>query len=93
VFLKLWSGDHRWFIAIRQAVCGGQQSVSEEKELQKLTDTERMKNTSIHVFAKTAFLVDVQQKAGELVLSISYCPSIIILETTFNLVHRKVWLL
>jgi hypothetical protein len=35
VFLKLWSGDHRWFIAIRQAVFGGQQSVSEEKELQK----------------------------------------------------------
>jgi hypothetical protein len=39
-----------------------------------------MKNTLINICAKTAFLVDYQQKAGELVFSINSCPSKIISE-------------
>jgi hypothetical protein len=42
-----------------------------------------MKNSTIHVCAKTAFLVDLQQKVGELVFSVS-CPKIIILEIALN---------
>jgi hypothetical protein len=33
---------------------------------------------------KLPLLVDLQQKVGELVLSIIYCPSTIILENTLN---------
>jgi hypothetical protein len=38
----------------------------------------------MHVCAKTALLVDLQQKVGELVLSITSCPIIIISENTSN---------
>jgi hypothetical protein len=41
-----------------------------------------MKNTSVHVYAKLLLLVDLQQKIGELVISVTSCPSIIILENT-----------
>jgi hypothetical protein len=51
-------------------VSGGPQAASEEKTLSKVvTDTEHMKNTSRHVL-KLPVLVDLQQKVGELVLSI-----------------------
>jgi hypothetical protein len=57
VFLKLWSA------AVLRVVRGSPQAVSEEKALQKIvSDTERMKNTPIHVCAKTAFLVDLQNR-------------------------------
>jgi hypothetical protein len=46
MFLKLWSA------AVRYWVRGSLKAVSEEKALQKLYDTERMKNTPIHVCAK-----------------------------------------
>jgi hypothetical protein len=47
-----------------------------------VSGTKRMKNTPIQVSAKTALLVDLQQKVCELVLSITSCSSIIILENT-----------
>jgi hypothetical protein len=43
-----------------------------------------MKNTPVRICAKTALLVDLQQKVGELVPSIAYCPTIIILESALN---------
>jgi hypothetical protein len=42
-----------------------------------------MKNTPIYVCAKTAFVVDLQQK-GELVLSVTSCPAINISENVLN---------
>jgi hypothetical protein len=38
---------------------------------------------------KLSLLIDLQQKAGELVFSITYCTSIITLEKCFILVYRK----
>jgi hypothetical protein len=49
-----------------------------------VSETERMKNTPIHVCAKTAFLDDLQQKVSELVPFTISCPSKIILENTLN---------
>jgi hypothetical protein len=43
-----------------------------------------MKNTLTHVCAKLPLLVDLQQEEGELVLPITYCPTIIILENALN---------
>jgi len=48
-----------------------------------VSGTELMKNTYMSVL-KLPFLADLQQKVGELVLSITSCPSIIILENTLN---------
>jgi hypothetical protein len=47
MFLKLWSA------AVRQVVCGtlGRKSIAKI-----VSDTERMKYTPIHVWAKTAFV-------------------------------------
>jgi hypothetical protein len=42
------------------------------------------KITPIHVCAKTAFAVDSQKNVGELILSITSCPTIIILENALN---------
>jgi hypothetical protein len=39
-----------------------------------------MKTIPTHVCARTALLADLQQKVGELILSITSCPSTIILE-------------
>jgi hypothetical protein len=45
--------------------------------------TEGMINTPIQVCAKKLpLVVDLQQKVGKLVLSITACPSVIILENT-----------
>jgi hypothetical protein len=49
-----------------------------------VSDTEEMKNKTIHVCAKTALLVYFQEKVGELILSTTSCPSIILLEHTVN---------
>jgi hypothetical protein len=80
-------------MAIYPVVRGGPQAVSEDKVIAKIvSDTEGMENTPIHVCAKTACFVDLQQKVGELVLSIISCPSIIISENTLNLCKEKMWL-
>jgi hypothetical protein len=51
VFIKLWSA------AVRPFVLGGPQAVLEEESLQKwYQDTELMRNTPIHVCAKTSFV-------------------------------------
>jgi hypothetical protein len=41
---------------------------------------------------KLPLLIDLQQKAGKLVVSITSCPSIIILENTLKKCVEKVWL-
>jgi hypothetical protein len=61
-------------------VYGGPQAVSEEKALQKLYNTEGIKTHPYVSVLKLSLLVDLQQKPGELVLSVPSCPSIIILE-------------
>jgi hypothetical protein len=78
-------------------VCGGPpgdpQAVSEEKALQKLYQT--LSKTKIHTYMsvlKLPLLVDLQQKVGKLVLSINACPSINILENTWNWCIEKMWL-
>jgi hypothetical protein len=43
-----------------------------------------MNTAPIHVCAKNFLLLDLQQKIGELVLSITSCPTIIILENDLN---------
>jgi hypothetical protein len=62
-------------------VRGGPQAVSEEITLQKIiSDTERVKIHPYMSVLKPPLLVDLQQKVGELVRSITFCSSIIILE-------------
>jgi hypothetical protein len=63
--------------AVRQVFRGGPQAVSERSTAKTVPGTERMKNTPIHVCAKTAFLVGLQQKVGELGLSMASRPSVI----------------
>jgi hypothetical protein len=73
-------------------VRGCSQALSEEESLAKIVpDTVGMKNTPICVCAKMPLLGDLQQKGGELVLSTTSCPSVI-LENTFKLVYEKMWL-
>jgi hypothetical protein len=43
-----------------------------------------MKNTPLHVCIKLPLLTDLQQKAGELVLSLTSYPLIINLENTLD---------
>jgi hypothetical protein len=67
---------------------GGLQTVSEEKALQKLYQT--LNEWKIHPYMsvlKLPSLVDLQYKIGEVVLSTTSCPSIIISENT--LVNKK----
>jgi hypothetical protein len=62
-------------------VRGSPQAVSEEKVLQKLYQT--LNKWKIHLYThvpKLSLLVDLQQKAGELDLSVTSCPTIIILK-------------
>jgi hypothetical protein len=59
--------------------------VSGTKALQELYQT--VNKLRIHPYMsvlKLPFLVDIQQKVGKLLLSITSCPSIIILENTLN---------
>jgi hypothetical protein len=42
---------------------------------------------------KLPLLVDLQQKEGELVLSITSCPSVIILENALKLMYKNVVIL
>jgi hypothetical protein len=81
VFFKLWSADHRWSPAVLQVVRGGSQAILEEKRLSIIIlDTERMKNTPIHICAKTVFFGWTSTESRRN----SSCPSIIILENTLN---------
>jgi hypothetical protein len=57
-----------------------------KKALQKLYQTQRIKIHPNLSVLKLPLLLDLQQKVCELVLSITSCPSIIILENTLNLV-------
>jgi hypothetical protein len=43
-------------------------------------NTKRMKNAPYMSVLKLSLLVDLQHKVAELIISITYCPSIIILE-------------
>jgi hypothetical protein len=64
--------------ASQTVVGGGLQAISHthtHKSIAKIvSDTERMKNTPIHVCTKLPLLVDHQQEVGELVLSVTTCP-------------------
>jgi hypothetical protein len=61
------------------------QAVSEEKSIAKIaSDTERIKVHPYMSVLKLPLLVDLQQKVDELGLSITSCPSIIMLENTLN---------
>jgi hypothetical protein len=70
VFLKVWSA------AVLQVVRGG---FKRTKIAKIVSDTERVKNTPYISLLRLSFLVDLQQKVGELVLSTSSWPSMIIL--------------
>jgi hypothetical protein len=59
--------------------------ISEEKTIAKIVlDTERMKVHPYMSVLKLPLLVDLQQKVGQLIISITTAPSIIILENTLN---------
>jgi hypothetical protein len=57
-----------------------------------VSDTEGMKNTPIHICAKTAFVSHLQQKVGKLVLSITSCISFIILYILYYIMPCHVML-
>jgi hypothetical protein len=60
-------------------------AISDEKALQKLYQT--LNEREIHTYMavlKLPLLVDLQQKIAQLVLSVTSCPTIIILENTLN---------
>jgi hypothetical protein len=60
-------------------------AVSEDKALQRMYQTlNEWKLCRYMSVLKLPLLVDLQQKVGELVLSITSCPAIIILESTLN---------
>jgi hypothetical protein len=66
-------------------VRGGPQAVSEAKALQKLCQTLNELKVHPHMSVKKLpLLVDLQLKVGALVLSITSCPSEMILENTLN---------
>jgi hypothetical protein len=59
-------------------VRGGLHAVSEKKISKTVSETERMKKT-VHICAETAFFwFDLKQKVGELILSITFCPTTIL---------------
>jgi hypothetical protein len=80
-YLALLRSASQTVVHGRLVVRGGPQAISEEKALQKLSHTERMKNT-----LKLPSLVDLQQK-GELVLSITSCPSVHYFRKFFELLY------
>jgi hypothetical protein len=59
-------------------------AVSEEKALQNCIRRLTNQKHTHTCYTKTAFVFDLQQELGELVISITSCPSIITLENTFN---------
>jgi hypothetical protein len=64
---------------------GGPTAVSEEKALQKLYQAVKQRKIHPHKSVlKLPLLVDLRQKVGEVVLSITSCSTIIILENTLN---------
>jgi hypothetical protein len=77
---------YRHYKSVSETVVrGGPQTVSEEKALQKLYETfNELKIHPQRSVLKVPLLVDLQQKVGELVISITYCPSVIILQNTLS---------
>jgi len=70
----IWSSVSQ--TVVRGGSPSGPQAVSEEKALQKLYQTlNELKNTPYMSVLKLPLLVDLQQKVGELVISITSCPS------------------
>jgi hypothetical protein len=70
---------------VRGCLTGGPQAVSKEKALQELYHT--LNERKIHSYMsvqKLPLLDNLQQKVGELVLSINFCHSVIILDNTLN---------
>jgi hypothetical protein len=78
VFIKLWSAENQWSAADGLVVCGGPQAVLEERFCKSFI-IEEMKNTPYTSVLKLPLLVDLQQKVGELILSLTSYPTIIIL--------------
>jgi hypothetical protein len=68
---------------VRGGSPGGPQAVSEENLCKKLYQTlNELKINSYMSMIKLPLFVDLQQEVGELVLSITTCLSVIILENT-----------
>jgi hypothetical protein len=89
VFLKLWWSDHWWSAAVCEVVWGSLQAVLKEA-LQKLYQTLNKWNIRTYMSVlKLPLLVDLQQVVRELVLSITSCHSIIILENALNKCTEK----
>jgi hypothetical protein len=87
VFLKLW------LTAVRQVVRDGAQAVSKDEALQKWNQTlNEWKIRPYMSVLKLPLLGNLQQKVSELVLSMTSCPSVIILENILNLCIEKAWL-
>jgi hypothetical protein len=63
---------------------GWSAEVSGRKIARVILDTERIKIHLSMLLLKLSFLVDLRQKVGELVLSITSCPSITTSENTLN---------
>jgi hypothetical protein len=73
-------------------VRGGPQAVSEEKALQKLYPTPNVCKIRPYMSVLKLPLLADQQKVGELVLLITSCHTVIILENTLNWCIEKMWL-
>jgi hypothetical protein len=74
VFIKLWSAESRWS-------AGG----FGRNALQKLYQTlNKWKIEPYKSVLKLPLLADLQQKVGELVISIIYCPAFAVLENVLN---------
>jgi hypothetical protein len=70
---------------VRGSLPGGPQAVSEENALQKFYLS--LNEWKIHLYMsvlKPPLLTDLQQKVGELILSRTPCPTVIILENNLN---------
>jgi hypothetical protein len=56
-----------------------------------VSDTEQIKKMHTICLLKLLLLVELQQEAGELVLSMTACLSVIILENFLNLFIGRMW--
>jgi hypothetical protein len=59
---------------VRGCSSGGPQAVSEESSAEIVSDTERIKNTHIHVCAKTAFVGWLIARKGPVYAGAQYRP-------------------
>jgi hypothetical protein len=75
VYLKLWSTSQRWSA-----------DGYETRDIAKnVSDIEKAKNPPVHSVLKPTLFVDLQQNLGELIISITYCHTTIILYNTLHL--------